>query len=62
MESKLFYNACVWSGFDPKDLNPLDAVRILAWRRAKGWSNVKGEEHVPDAALWHEMRELTAPQ
>eukprot|EP00974_Lingulodinium_polyedra_P125968 11196490-Lingulodinium_polyedra.AAC.1 len=22
--SKLFYNACVWSGFDPKDLAPLD--------------------------------------
>eukprot|EP00974_Lingulodinium_polyedra_P075253 7292247-Lingulodinium_polyedra.AAC.1 len=60
LESRLFCKVCLWSCFDPKDLAPLDAARVLAWQRAEGWCNVKGKGHVHDAAVWHAVGERAA--
>lgn len=62
VESRLFFNSAVWVAFAVDDLRPLDAVRVVAWRRLKGRCSFRAGQHVPDAALWHDMQECTAEQ
>ena len=62
VETRLFFNGCVWSAVDANSVVCLDKVRVLAWRKAKGWLNVPDEKRIPDRALWVDVGKMTALQ
>ena len=64
VDSRVFYSCHAWSSLTEQQLGWLDAPRIMAWRRIRGWENAGKPvgSRCCDAAVVADARRLPAKQ